>query len=103
MFSKGSTSFQRELPEIGLSAKERRYESQTLSLSTIDKDEEKGLKEDGSVGENRPNGRLDLLGRPIPGARNRAHSERYRKLQLACYNFLERPRGVLPHLYHTVV
>lgn len=100
MFSKGSTSFNRELPECGLSSKESRYESPTLSLSTIDKDEERGLKEDGSVTQNGPNGRLDLLGRPIPGARYRPHSERYRKLQLACYNFLERPRGVFTHLYH---
>lgn len=100
MFSKGTTSFTREFPECGLSSKEGRYQSETLSISTLDKDEEKAFKDKDSVAQNEPNGRLDLLGRPIAGPKYRLHSERYRRLQLACYNFLERPHGLLPHLYH---
>ena len=103
MFSKGSTNFTRESPECGLSPKEGRYASETLSVSTLDKDEEKVITAEGSVAENGPSGRLDLLGRPIAGLKSRPHSEHYRKLQLGCYNFLERPRGLYPHLYHASV
>lgn len=94
MFSKGSTNFARESGECELSSKEARFHAQSLQL------EEKASKEDvRSVVQNGPSNRVDLLGRPIPGARYRAHSEQYRKIQLACYNFLERPHGP-SHLYH---
>ncbi|XP_031572430.1 potassium voltage-gated channel subfamily KQT member 1-like isoform X2 [Actinia tenebrosa] len=98
MFRKGSTNFARESGDCDLSLKEARFQSYTL------KSEEKASKGDecGSVVQNGPSTRLDLLGRPIPGARNRAHSEQYRKIQLACYNFLERPHG-LSHLYHASI
>lgn len=94
MFSKGSTSFARESGECELSSKEARFQAHNSKL------EEKTNKDDCSVLQNGPGARVDLLGRPIPGAKYRAHSEQYRKIQLACYNFLERPHGS-SHLYHT--
>jgi hypothetical protein len=99
MFNKGSANFARESAECGLSSKEARFQTESLPLSKIDKLEEKDVLDERPVAQNGPSTRVDLLGRPILGARYRARSEQYRKIQLVCYNFLERPHG-LSHLYH---
>lgn len=47
--------------------------------------------------------RLSLLGKPINYRPPRHRDPRYRKAQLAAYNILDRPRGVVAVIYHVLM
>ncbi|XP_001634862.3 potassium voltage-gated channel subfamily KQT member 1 isoform X2 [Nematostella vectensis] len=108
MYGKASADFNGAndfVGDGGFSLKESRYENESkIQLNRLDtgeeKTNEKHYEQPGSA--NGHSGRLDLLGRPVPGSKNRPHSEKYRRIQLYCYNFLERPRG-LAIVYHVAL